>query len=231
MIQFPGRAPVSALLSVPASPMACYVFAHGAGAGMAHPFMAAAADGLATRGIASLRYQFPSMEAGSKRPDRPSVAHAAVRSAVEEAARCLPGIPLLAGGKSFGGRMTSQTQADVPLPGVVGLAFFGFPLHPPKKPSIGRAEHLGAVTVPMLFIQGSRDALAEMALLGPVLGGLGDLATLEVVEGGDHGFHVPKRSGQTDATALEAALNAFRSWTDRLVSGPLVGRDAPTMRP
>ena len=193
--------------------------------------MTAAADGLAVRGIASLRYQFPFMEAGGKRPDRPPAAHAAVRSAVDEAGRRLPGIPLVAGGKSFGGRMTSQAQADSPLPGVLGLVFFGFPLHPPKKPSVGRAEHLRGVTVPMLFIQGSRDALAEMVLLKPVLDGLGQRATLEVVEGGDHGFHVPRRSGQTDATALGIALDAFRSWTERLVLVLPDGRDPPAIPP
>ena len=229
MIPIPDGAPVSALLSVPASPLACYVFAHGAGAGMAHPFMAATADGLAARGIASLRYQFPFMEAGSKRPDRPPTAHAAVRSAIDEAERRIPGVPIVAGGKSFGGRMTSQAQAISPLPGVLGLVFFGFPLHPPKKPAVVRADHLGNVAVPMLFIQGSRDALAEMALLGPMLDALGARATLEMVEGGDHGFHVPRRSGRTDAIALGFALDAFRSWTARLVSGLPNQRDRATI--
>src|SRR6476620_10433186 len=147
----------SGLLDVPADPRACYVFAHGAGAGMHHTFMAAIAGGLAERGVATLRFQFPYMEQGSKRPDLPKVAHGAVRAAVQEAAARLPGVPLFAGGKSFGGRMTSQAQAAQPLPQVRGIVFVGFPLHPAGKPSIERAGHLADVEVPMLFLQGTRD--------------------------------------------------------------------------
>ena len=158
---------VSALLMCPAKARACFVFAHGAGAGMAHSFMEAAASGLCERGIATLRYQFPYMEKGSKRPDPPAIAQAAVRAAVAEAARCCPGLPLIAGGKSFGGRMTSQAQAAAPLAGVRGLAFLGFPLHPAGKPSSDRAKHLAEVHIPMLFLQGTRDGLAEVALLDP----------------------------------------------------------------
>src|SRR3954452_11717995 len=168
-----GASTVSALLLRPDNARACLVLAHGAGAGMAHPFMATIATGLGERGIASLRYQFPYMEKGGKRPDSPAVAHAAVRAAVAEAARRCPGLPLLAGGKSFGGRMTSQAQAIAPLPGVRGLVFLGFPLHPPGKPSTERAEHLADVAIPMLFLQGSRDEFAELALLDPVITGLG----------------------------------------------------------
>src|SRR6185312_14757538 len=159
---------VSGLLEAPAQARACYVMAHGAGAGMKHPFLAAVAAGLAARGIASLRYQFPYMEAGGKRPDSPKLAHAAVRAAVAEAARRMPGLPLIAGGKSFGGRMTSQTQALSPLPGVRGLAFLGFPLHPAKQPSSERGRHLSDVHVPMLFLQGTRDALAALEEIEPL---------------------------------------------------------------
>src|SRR5206468_3413608 len=160
----------------PSRARACHVLAHGAGAGMAHPFMAAVASGLAERGYASLRYQFPYMERGSKRPDVPSLAHATVRAAVMAASKLLPQVALVAGGKSFGGRMTSQAQAVAPLPGVRGLAFLGFPLHPAGKPSTSRAAHLSDVKIPMLFLQGTRDDLAEMTLLEPVVKGLGGLA-------------------------------------------------------
>lgn len=176
------------LADAPAAPRAALVLAHGAGAGMAHPFMAAVARGLAERGIAVLRYEFAYMEAGSKRPDPPKIAHARVREAVAEAARRFPGVALFAGGKSFGGRMTSQAQAIAPLEGVRGLVFFGFPLHPAGKPSDERAAHLADVKVPMLFLQGSRDALADLALLRPVVESLGGRATLKVFEGGDHAF-------------------------------------------
>src|ERR1700728_3243246 len=161
-------ATVSALLIRPAHARACFVFAHGAGAGMAHSFMENVAAGLGERGVASLRYQFPYMEKASRRPDPPAVAHAAVRAAVAEAGRACPGLPLIAGGKSFGGRMTSQAQASAPLSGVRGLAFVGFPLHPAGKPSIDRAEHLAKVDLAMLFLQGTRDALAEVTLIEPV---------------------------------------------------------------
>src|SRR5882724_811192 len=177
---------VSGLLQAPPEARACYVLAHGAGAGMAHPFLASIADGLAERRIATLRYQFPYMEHGSKRPDPPKVAHAAVLAAVLEASRLVPELPLFAGGKSFGGRMTSQAQAASPLPGVQGLVFFGFPLHPAGKPSSERGKHLSQVSVPMLFLQGSRDKLAELSLLQPLVDSLGDRATLHVLPSADH---------------------------------------------
>jgi len=203
---------VSALLTRPARASACFVFAHGAGAGMNHPFMAAVAEGLAGRGVATLRYQFPYMEKGSKRPDAPAVAHAAVRAAAAAAARCCPGLPLIAGGKSFGGRMTSQAQAAAPLDGVRGLAFFGFPLHPAGKPSSDRAKHLGDIKIPMLFLQGSRDSLAELRLLEPVVKNLKPRATLHVVKDADHSFHVPARSGRNDGEVMDEILDAFVAW-------------------
>jgi predicted alpha/beta-hydrolase family hydrolase len=203
---------VSGLLIAPAHARACYVLAHGAGAGMAHPFMAAVAEGLAERGIATLRYQFPYMERGSKRPDSPKVAQAAVRAAVAEAARLAPGLPLIAGGKSFGGRMTSQAQAASPLPGVRGLAFLGFPLHAPGKPSDERAKHLFDVQVPMLFLQGARDDLADLALLEPLVRKLGARATLKVFPDADHSFHVPARSGRKGADVMREVLDALADW-------------------
>jgi uncharacterized protein len=203
---------VSALLTRPEGARTCYVFAHGAGAGMTHPFMETVANGLAARGIATLRYQFPYMEKGSKRPDPPAVAQAAVRAAVAEAGRCCSGLRLIAGGKSFGGRMTSQAQAKAPLAGVDGLAFFGFPLHPAGKPSIERAKHLADVHVPMLFLQGSRDNLAEISLLEPVVKSLGPMATLHRVEAADHSFHVPARSGRNDREVMNEILDAFAAW-------------------
>jgi uncharacterized protein len=202
---------VSGLLVVPDQPFACYVLAHGAGAGMAHPFMAAVANGLAQRGMATLRYQFPYMENGSKRPDRPGLAHATVRAAVTTAAHHFPKLPLFAGGKSFGGRMTSQAQAEAPLPNVAGLAFLGFPLHPAGKPSDDRAGHLADVHIPTLFVQGSRDALADRATLVMVVKGL-SLATLHLLNDADHSFHVPSRSGSTDRRVLEEILDALILW-------------------
>jgi len=207
---------VSGLFVAPAQARACYVLAHGAGAGMAHPFMAAVAEGLAARGIATLRYQFPYMERRSKRPDSPKVAQAAVRAAVAEAARLAPGVPLIAGGKSFGGRMTSQAQAASPLPGVRGLAFLGFPLHAPGKPSDERGKHLLDVQVPMLFLQGNRDDLADLALLEPLVKKLGARATLKLFPDADHSFHVPARSGRKDAEVLREALDAFAVWSDEV---------------
>ena len=200
------------LLVAPANPRALYVLAHGAGAGMAHPFMAAVAEGLKARGIATLRYDFDYMARGSKRPDPPKVAHAAVRAAVAEAARLLPGVPIFAGGKSFGGRMTSQAQALEPLPGVEGLVFLGFPLHPAGKPDNERGAHLADVTVPMLFLQGSRDDLASLALLRPLVGALGKRATLEVFVDADHSFHVPARTGRKDIEVMAAMLDAIARW-------------------
>ncbi|HEV8313845.1 MAG TPA: alpha/beta family hydrolase [Burkholderiaceae bacterium] len=205
------------MLDAPAGARAGYVFAHGAGAGMAHPFMANVAQGLAERGIACLRYQFPYMERGSKRPDTPAVAHAAVRAAAAEAARRLPGLPLIAGGKSFGGRMTSQAQALDPLPGVVGLAFLGFPLHPAGKPDDERAAHLFDVNVPMLFLQGTRDELADLSLLQPLVKKLGERATLKLFDDADHSFHVPARSGRNDAQVMAEMLDAFAGWIDTLL--------------
>jgi len=203
---------VSALLNRPSQARACFVFAHGAGAGMTHAFMEAVAGGLCARGVATLRYQFPYMEKGSKRPDPPAIAHAAVRAAVAAAGRSCPGLPLIAGGKSFGGRMTSQAQAAAPLAGVRGLAFLGFPLHPAGKPSSDRAKHLADVHIPMLFLQGTRDNLAEVALLEPVVRGLGPSAKLHLVDGADHSFHVLARSGRHDRDVMNEILDAFASW-------------------
>jgi uncharacterized protein len=203
---------VSALLRVPDDAWAGYVFGHGAGAGMEHRFMADFANGLAGRGIATLRYQFPYMEQGSKRPDAPMRAHAAVRAAAAEAARRMPALPLFAGGKSFGGRMTSQAQALSPLPAVRGLVFVGFPLHPAGQPSDQRANHLFEVEAPMLFLQGTRDALADLALLQALCGRLGERATLALFDDADHAFHVRARSGRSDAQTLEAMLDATRDW-------------------
>jgi predicted alpha/beta-hydrolase family hydrolase len=211
-IQAGASASVSALLTLPAQAHACFVFAHGAGAGMTHAFMAAVAEGLAERSVATLRYQFPYMEKGSKRPDPPVVAHAAVRGAVAAAAKHCPGLPLIAGGKSFGARMTSQAQAKAPLAGVQGLAFLGFPLHPAGKPSDDRAEHLMDVKIPMLFLQGTHDKLAELDLLKPVVQKLGSRATLHLVEGADHSFHVPKRSGRDDGEVMVEVLDTFVAW-------------------
>jgi uncharacterized protein len=211
---------VSALLTRPDDAAWLMVLAHGAGAGMRHPFMEAVAAALADRAIASLRYQFPYMEAGRKRPDRPALAQATVRAAVDVAASRVPGLPLLAGGKSFGGRMTSQAAADAPLPGVRGLVFFGFPLHAAGRPSDERAAHLADVGVPMLFLQGTRDALASLDLLAPVcqrLAARADApATLHVVEGADHSFHVLKRSGRTDAEVMGELADAVAGWAATL---------------
>jgi predicted alpha/beta-hydrolase family hydrolase len=217
-ITLPDAQRVSGLLQVPQNPRACYVLAHGAGAGMAHPFMTAIADGLAERGVASLRYQFLYMELGSKRPDTPKVAHAAVRAAVEEAARRLPELPLFAGGKSFGGRMTSQAQAGSPLPGVRGLVFLGFPLHPAGKPSNERAKHLSDVNLPMLFLQGTRDDLAELSLLEPVCHELGARATLKLFTDADHSFHVPARTGRKDPEIRAELLDAMVDWIGKTLA-------------
>jgi len=209
---------VSALLQAPTGSRACYVLAHGAGAGMAHPFMTAIANELATRGVASLRYQFPYMENGSKRPDAPKIAHAAVRAAVGEAGRLLPQLPLVAGGKSFGGRMTSQAQAAAPLANVRGLAFLGFPLHPAKQPSSDRARHLSDVQVPMLFLQGTRDELADLQLVQDLAGTLGPRATLELIIDADHSFHVRKSSGSTDAQVIGHLADLLAAWIDAKIA-------------
>lgn len=211
-----GQEHVSGLLFAPQNARCCYVVAHGAGVGMRHKFMAAVAHNLAERRIATLRYQFPYMEKGGKRPDPPKVAQAAVRAAVAEAARLCPGLPLIAGGKSFGARMTSQAQAEAPLEHVRGLAFLGFPLHPPGQPSDARAEHLARVNVPMLFLQGTRDDFAELDYLKPLVERLGARATLKLFEGADHSFHVPAKSGRTDAQAMAELLDTFAIWLQDL---------------
>lgn len=210
---------VSGLFERPSAARAVFVLAHGAGAGMEHPSMQAVATGLAGRGIATLRYQFPYMEQKSRRPDPPALCHATVRAAVAEAARLAPDLPLVAGGRSFGGRMTSQAQAQAPLARVQGLVFLAFPLHPAGRPGTDRAAHLQEVGIPMLFIQGSRDELADLGLLRPVVDGLGGRATLQVLEDADHSFHVPARSGRKNSDVQEAALDALCKWLDGL-GGP-----------
>lgn len=211
-IKIENVASVAALLVLPKQARSCFVFAHGAGAGMTHSSMEAVATGLGARGIATLRYQFPYMEAGSKRPDKPATAHAAVRAAAAEAARRCPGLPLIAGGRSFGGRMTSQAQAIEPLAGVHGLAFLGFPLHPASKPSVERANHLSGIRIPMLFLQGTQDKLAELKLLEPLVASLGPSATLHLVQHADHSFHVPARSGRNDREVMDEILDEFADW-------------------
>ena len=207
-----GDEQVSGLLLRPTNARALYLLAHGAGAGMAHKTMESNAQGLAERGIATLRYQFLYMEKGSKRPDAPKLAHAVVRAAAAEAVRLVPDLPLFAGGRSYGGRMTSQAQAETPLSGVNGLAFLGFPLHPAGKPGIERAEHLALVKVPMLFVSGDRDALAEADLLRPLVAGLGKRALLHLVDHADHSFKVAAKSGRTSADTESEALDALATW-------------------
>jgi predicted alpha/beta-hydrolase family hydrolase len=204
---------VSGLLCSPPDAKVCFVLAHGAGAGMTHPFLSTVAKGLAARGIATLRYQFPYMEARSKRPDPPKLAHLAVRAAVAEASRLMPGLALLAGGKSFGGRMTSQAQADAPLPGVRGLVFLGFPLHPPGRPSDERGQHLFDVRIPMLFLQGTRDEFADLKLLESLIKRLGALATPKLFQEANHSFHVPARSGRKDAAVMDDLLDAVAGFS------------------
>jgi predicted alpha/beta-hydrolase family hydrolase len=208
---------VSSLLMIPRKCRMCLVLAHGAGAGMEHASMTAIAEGLYLRDVATLRYQFPYMEQGGKRPDPPALCHATVRAAVRQAGDLMRDTPLLAGGRSFGGRMTSQAQAVSALPGVRGLAFFGFPLHLSKKPSDARAAHLDQVEIPMLFLQGTRDDLADLTLLRPVVAHLQPLATLETLEHADHSFHVLVRSGRTDAQVREQMLDAFIVWAAKLL--------------
>ncbi len=193
------------------------VLGHGAGAGPDHPFMEGLARRLGEREIATWRYAFPYVQAGKKRPDPPGVLEAAVRAAVEEARAAAGELPLLAGGKSLGGRMTSRTAAGGGLPEVRGLAFFGFPLHSPAKPGTERAAHLPDVGRPMLFLQGTRDRLADLALLRPVIESLGDEATLHVIDDADHGFHVPKRSGRTDDDVLDELADVTAAWAARVV--------------
>jgi predicted alpha/beta-hydrolase family hydrolase len=215
LISLPGGSTVSGLLQAAEHPRAGLVLAHGAGAGMEHPFMAAVSRGLGSRGVACLRFQFPYMERGSRRPDAPESAQAAVRAAVAEAARLLPALCLFAGGKSYGGRMTSQAQAQEPLPGVRGLVFLGFPLHPPGKPSIERAAHLSSVRVAMYFLQGTRDDFAAPDLLQPLVKGLADRATLYLFPDADHSFHVPARSGRKDGDVLVELLDRTAEWIMR----------------
>jgi uncharacterized protein len=207
---------VSALWLKPPAARACYVLAHGAGAGMQHRSMASVAERLALLRIATLRYQFPYMEQGKRRPDPPPLCHATVRAAVAEATCLAPGLPLIAGGRSFGGRMTSQAQALEPLPGVRGLAFLSFPLHPAGAPADTRAAHLERVSIPMLFLTGTRDALAERGLLTAVIGRLGPRATLSLIEDADHSFHVPAKSGRSDAEVLDDVLARLAAWVDTL---------------
>lgn len=215
---------VSGLLQTPPRPRACYVLAHGAGAGMHHRFMAAVAAEAAHRGIATLRYQFPYMERGGKRPDPPPLAQATVRAAVAAALRMLPGVVLIAGGKSFGGRMTSQAQAKAPLEGVRGLAFLGFPLHPAGKPSQQRGKHLFDVHIPMLFLQGTRDTLASLDQLEPLCAALGPRATLSLFADADHSFHMPARSGRNDAQVIGEVLDALAAWIDDSLKAPAPAR-------
>jgi predicted alpha/beta-hydrolase family hydrolase len=207
---------VSGLLDLPANARACFVFAHGAGAGMQHASMASVAGDLSQQGIATLRYQFPYMERGSKRPDPPALCHATVRAAVAEVVRAVPNLPLVAGGRSFGGRMTSQAQALEPLPGVAGLAFLAFPLHPAGRPSQERADHLSDVEIPMLFLQGTRDELATLDLLEPLVQRLGARATLKLLQEADHSFHVRASSGRRDPDVRQELVRALVDWIDGL---------------
>jgi predicted alpha/beta-hydrolase family hydrolase len=208
---------VSGLFCRPPSAHSCLVLAHGAGAGMTHPFLEAFSVAACERGIATLRFQFPYMQEGKKRPDAPALAHATIRAAVKEVTRLAPDLPLFAGGKSFGGRMTSQAAAISPLPGVRGLAFLGFPLHPANRPSSERGKHLSEVEIPMLFLQGSRDALCELEHLRATLRDLGSLAILHVFEGADHSFHVPARSGETDAGVWRKMIDALNGWIQAIL--------------
>jgi predicted alpha/beta-hydrolase family hydrolase len=219
VITLNGEQRVSGLLQRASGASACYVLAHGAGAGMRHPFLADVATGLAERRISSLRYQFPYMEQGSRRPDVPKIAHATVRAAVTHASVLMPELALFAGGKSFGGRMTSQAQAEAPLPGVRGLIFLGFPLHPPGRPSGERGKHLFEVQIPMLFLQGTRDEFAELDLLQSLTGQLGARATLKLFPDADHSFHVPARTGRKDSEIRVQLLDAIRDWIEAVSSG------------
>lgn len=202
------------ILRRPEDAFCLYVLAHGAGAGMRHRFLEALADALAAGGVATLRYEFQYVEEGRRRIDPAPVLHARVREAVAAAGK--EGLPLFAGGKSMGGRMTSQAQALEPLPGVRGLAFAGFPLHPAGKPGTERAAHLREVRVPMLFLQGTRDSLADLSLLRPVVEGLAN-ATLHVIDDADHSFHVRKSSGRTDAEVVRELARTFAQWAQRTI--------------
>ena len=214
-----GAGDVSALLERPVDARWMLVLAHGAGAGMMHSFLGTLSRELAASGVATLRYQFPYMEQRRKVPDAPGVLAATVAAAVSRAAELAPDLPLFAGGKSMGGRMTSQTAADRLIPGVRGLVFFGFPLHPPGKPGTQRAVHLDRVEVPMLFLQGTKDQFAELDLLRPICDRLGRLATLHTIDGADHSFHVPKRSGRADLDVLRELVHTFVDWIPRVLAG------------
>jgi hypothetical protein len=214
-IDLPDGDEISALFDRPAKPHSLLVLAHGAGAGMTHPFLEALSGELNSAGIATLRYQFPYMEKRRKIPDKPVVLTATVRAAVDKAKEMAPTLPLFAGGKSMGGRMTSTAASEHPLEGVSGLVFFGFPLHPPNGTK--RADHLSRVTVPMLFLQGTRDAFADLQLLRPICTRLGSRATLKVVEGADHSFHVLKASGKNDAEVLHDLAGCVALWTSQVL--------------
>jgi predicted alpha/beta-hydrolase family hydrolase len=216
-IDLPDGDEISALFDRPATPHSLLVLAHGAGAGMTHPYLEALSGELNSAGIATLRYQFPYMEKRRKIPDKPVVLTATVRAAVDKAKEMAPTLPLFAGGKSMGGRMTSTAASEHPLEGVSGLVFFGFPLHPPNRPGTKRADHLSRVTVPMLFLQGTRDAFADLQLLRPICTQLGSRATLEVVDGADHSFHVLKASGKNDAEVLRGLAGCVASWTSEVL--------------
>jgi len=211
-----GAGEVSAILMRPTTAQWLLVLAHGAGAGMTHPFLEKLAGELADAGVATFRYQFPYMEQRRRAPDSPSVAAATAACAVRAAAQAGAGLPLLAGGKSFGGRMSSQAASQGLLEGVRGLVFFGFPLHPPNKPSTKRAEHLEKVRIPMLFLQGTRDTLADLNLLRPICSSLGSRTQLHVIETADHSFHVQKSSGRTDAEVLHELAQTTASWAERI---------------
>jgi len=211
-----GANEVSALFSRVPNARHLLVLGHGAGAGMNHPFMENLASELGAARVAILRYQFPYMEERRRVPDGPAVLTATVVAAVRAAAKAAPDLPLLAGGKSMGGRMTSQAAAHRPLDGVRGLVFFGFPLHPPKRPSTKRADHLTKVTVPMLFLQGTRDDLADLNLLRPICAKLGSLVRLSVIETADHSFHVLKRSGTSDTAVLQQLAQTVASWAEQI---------------
>ena len=215
-LKLPDGSTVSALWQKPKDAKAVLVLAHGAGAGMTHKAMAATADGLAERGVAVLRYNFPYMERGSKRPDSPAIAHVAARAAVADAGKLAGELPLFAGGRSFGARMTSQAQSAEPLPKVAGLVFFAFPLHPPGKPGVDRADHLAAVKIPMLFLQGAKDEFADLDLLRPTVSKLGKRAKLHLVDHADHSFHVPVKSGRRDPEVLSEILDVAKDWMLKL---------------
>lgn len=225
-----GSVRVSALWDLPAAAQACMVLAHGAGAGMRHPFLGAIAAALAERGIATLRYQFPYMERGGKRVDTPQLCYATVRSAVATAVALAPTLPCFAGGKSFGGRMTSQAAVTAPLPSVLGLIFLGFPLHPPAKPGAARGQHLGGLRLPMLFLQGTRDAFAEPGLLRGLIERLSPRATLRLFEAADHSFHVPARSGGNDRQVVAELADSCAQWMRAIAERIPARPDAPVRR-